>query len=329
VIFVVCEDEVLRVEGGAVRSVLSGVRPRVIVACGGRLSCGTWGHGVLRSDDGGREWQPARERSLADARVMALAAICADGAAPADVLYCGVEPSAVFRSTDGGRDWTPLAPLTSLPSSSSWSFPPRPHTHHVRSIVVDPFDPDRLYVCVEAGALVRSFDGGASWQDRVPGSPRDTHTLLAHPRERGRLYAAAGDGYFESRDGGDTWHAPRDGLDHGYAWSVAVHRRDASLRVITAAPGPRQAHDAGSAESHVYRRAGAGSWRRIDAGLPAGAGTTAGVLAADPADDDALWLATNRGLFHSRDFGATWVGAEAALPASLARQRVKDLKVVR
>jgi len=53
---------------------------------------------------------------------------------------------------------------------------------------------NRVFVAIEAGALVRTFDGGRIWRDRVRGGPYDTHTALTHPLAPGRIYSAAGDG---------------------------------------------------------------------------------------------------------------------------------------
>src|SRR5687767_11441134 len=103
----------------------------------------------------------------------------------------------------------------------TWSFPPRPHTHHVRWIEADLSVADRVFVAIEAGALVRTFDGGRTWRDRVRGGPYDTHTAATHPLAPGRIYSAAGDGYFESADAGDSWRSPEDGLKHLYLVSVA------------------------------------------------------------------------------------------------------------
>src|SRR5262249_60578212 len=104
------------------------------------------------------------------------------------------------------------------PSPPTGSSPPRPDTSHVRLITLDPAAPDRLYVCIEAGALVRSTDRGRTWTDRVPDGPADTHTLAAHPDSPGRLYSAAGAGFRmpgrghnESHDGGETRAAPDGG----------------------------------------------------------------------------------------------------------------------
>ena len=80
-----------------------------------------------------------------------------------DEIWVGTEPSRIYWSTDAGETWTEKSGLTDLPSASEWSFPPRPHTHHVRWIEPDPYDPEHLYVGIEAGALVQTHDSGVSW----------------------------------------------------------------------------------------------------------------------------------------------------------------------
>jgi hypothetical protein len=306
---------------------LDGRAPRSLAAAAQVILCGCRGHGVWRSTDAGERWSAAGDGALDDARVMAVAAgeDRSAGGEPRIVAYCGTEPSAVWRSDDGGASWRRLDGLMELPSSAEWSFPPRPDTHHVRCIALDPELTDRLYVCIEAGALVRSTDGGATWHDRTAGGPRDTHALFVHPRDHGRLYSAAGDGYFESRDHGETWERPRDGLAHDYMWSVVAHPREPELRIVSAAAGPREAHDAARAESVVYRRSRMGEWNPCMEGLPEPLGTTAPVLASDPREPDRVWLASNRGVFVSHDFGIRWHALALDMPAELAAQRVKAL----
>jgi hypothetical protein len=40
-----------------------------------------------------------------------------------------------------------------------------------------------------------------------------THTAVMHPLASGRIYSAAGDGYFESTETGDSWRSPEDRTD--------------------------------------------------------------------------------------------------------------------
>src|SRR2546428_2015159 len=145
-----------------------------------QVYCGTARDGLFRSRDSGRNWEPAGP-GIDDRMITAVDVGYAEQADGFGVVYAGTEPSAVFRSDNGGDSWVDLVGLRALPSADTWSFPPRPHTHHVRWIEADVSVVDRVFVAIEAGALVRSFDGGRTWPDRVPRRPYQTHTAGAPP----------------------------------------------------------------------------------------------------------------------------------------------------
>lgn len=301
------DDRLLRVDvdGSGSTTALTSRSPECLATSGGATLVGTFDDGLWRSSSDG--YERVAPETLPD-RVTALAVAPSDPA----TVYLGAEPSAVYRSDDGGRAWRECPSLTDLPSANEWSFPPRPDTHHVRTLAVHPEDRDRLTVGIEAGALVRSTDGGASWSERPPGSRRDNHALATHPGAPDRVYATAGDGYAESGDAGATWQHPTEGLDHGYVWGLAVDPADPGRQYVSAAHGAYGAHRVESADAHVYRREGDGAWRRFDgddlgAGLPVGDGVCRAVLAAPAAGE--LIVGTDRGVFRSVDAGASfeWV----------------------
>lgn len=293
------------------------------------LLVGTDGDGLLRSLDGGDSWHESGPGSMP----ATISALASDPTDPA-VFYAGTEPSRVFETADAGETWTEFEGLTDLDSASSWAFPPRPSTHHVRWIEVDPTDPDHLYVAIEAGALVRSFDGGATWVDRVPDGPRDTHEMTTHPEAPGSAWAAAGDGFAATSDGGDSWRFVEGGLDHRYCWSVAVDPGDASTVLVSAATGPRTAHTASVAESYVYRQERAGQhgeansdWELAGEGLPHGSGMLRPVIRAGSEPGEA-YLATNLGLWRTESMGTHWTRIEVDWPAALESQTARGLVVL-
>jgi photosystem II stability/assembly factor-like uncharacterized protein len=222
------------------------------------------------------------------------------------IVYAGTEPSAVFRSDNGGDSWVDLAGLRALPSADTWSFPPRPHTHHARWIEADVSIADRVFVAIEAGALVRTSDGGRTWRDRVRGGPYDTHTAVTHPLAPGRIYSAAGDGYFESTDAGDSWRSPEDGLKHRYLVGVAVDPADPDTVIVSATDGPGFAYSPRRAEAYVYRKTGLKRWEQVMSGLPEAKGTTASRFATHAGEPGVIYAANNLGLFRSDDAGRRW-----------------------
>lgn len=287
-----------------------------------RIFCGTFDAGLWRSTDAGDAWDRIGKEKLPKS----ISALAIDPQNPEEV-WVGTEPSAVYRSTDGGDEWEQRPGLTDLPSASVWSFPPRPHTHHVRWIEVDPGDPAHLYVSIEAGALVQTHDAGETWEDRRPSSRRDNHSLTTHSDAPGRAYAAAGDGYAKSTDGGTTWTYPETGLDHRYCWSVAVDPSDPDTVLLSSASGPRMAHSVWAAESYVYLRSGDAPWERVMTGLP----DPDGLLRASLATTDeprTFYALTNHGLYQSTDAGEAWSRCPMPWPDEYRNETPQGLAVV-
>lgn len=272
-----------------------------------RVFAGTVDSGLRRSADGGETWESVGDF---ETRVTAVTVSPHD---PSDV-WAGTEPSAVYRSRDGGDSWSQCEGLMDLPSAERWSFPPRPHTHHVRWLAVDQDDTDRIYVAIEAGAFVVTPDGGETWRPHPEGARRDNHTLATHPDAPDRVYTAAGDGYAESADGGETWTYPQDGLAHRYVWGLAVDSEDPETVVVSAASGARSAHTPASAAAYVYRHTG-GQWEQAMTGLPDPEGMVRAVLDAGQRAGEFLAV-TNRGCFLTDDRARSWTPLDVELPGT-------------
>lgn len=289
-----------------------------------RVFAGTFENGLQRSSDGGDTFEPIGVDTIDEEAVMSVSISPHDP----DVVLVGTEPSALYRSEDGGDTWQALSDLDTLPSSDEWFFPPRPHTHHVRWIEVDPHEASRLYVGIEAGAFLLSTDGGETWIDRPEGSMVDNHTLSTHRDAPGRVYAAAGDGFGVSTDGGETWHHPEDGLDHRYVWGMAVDPGDPDTVVVSAASGARSAHSP-PGEAYLYRLTEpSGTWTRLDGrGIPTGQGTLRAVIAGGVMDGE-LVAATDGGMYHSTDGGSSWDEVPTEWPETFHGQTARGVAVV-
>ena len=208
--------------------------------------------GVARSRDGGRTWEPAGLGGLA---VTALAA-------SDEVVLAGTEPTAVHRSEDGGETWVELDAFRRIRARRLWFFPGAPpFKAYVSAIAVS----DGTYVIgIEAGAVVRSTDGGRTWEDHRPGALRDCHDLVAGAA--GRVYEAGGNGggFAASADAGESWE--RAPLEQGRTYGVAV-ATDWDRVYAASSPSPFKAHGQKPAEARIYRRDGS-AWTALTSELP-------------------------------------------------------------
>jgi hypothetical protein len=174
----------------------------------------------------------------------------------------------------------------------------------VRWIAPNPHDANLLLIGIELGGLMRSSDGGASWQDHRPGAQPDVHSLAWHPHAHGRAYEAGGAGAASSIDGGETWQAADEGRDRHYTWSVAVDPGDPDQWYVSASTGPYAAHGGRDPQARIYRRRGGHPWHELSGGLPE-------PLPAMPyallATDASLFAGFADGqLWESPDRGDTW-----------------------
>lgn len=290
-----------------------------------RLYTGTFDSGIFRSLDGGRTWDQVGA-VLPQNRVLSIAISPSDRTRGRGVVLAGTEPSALFRSEDDGTTWQELTTLRELPSAPTWSFPPRPWTSHVRWIAPSWTDPNLLFVGIELGGVMRSTDGGQTWEDRKPGSYHDSHAILTHPKAPERVYEAAGGGVALSIDAGETWHEVDDGMDRHYAWAVAVDAADPELWYVSATFSARHAHgDRQHAEAIVYRRRGSASWQPAHEGLPLPLPVMPYALLAPLDRPGEVYMGLRDGtLYHSGDHGDTWRQLDVKLPGLLALAYARD-----
>jgi hypothetical protein len=136
----------------------------------------------------------------------------------------------------------------------------------------------------------------------------------------GRLHSAAGDGYFESYDYGQTWKRSVVGLgDCDYLFSLAVDSGDPKFVIVSASQWPRKAYSPEDPESLTYRRTSSvddtddyterssdGEWKVVSNELSEPKGTLISILAANPIIAGEFYAANNRGIFCSTDSGISW-----------------------
>jgi hypothetical protein len=108
----------------------------------------------------------------------------------------------------------------------------------VHTILVDPQDPNRIYVAISAAGTYRSDDGGKSWTaknknvradfmpEKYPVFGQCVHKLALHPAKSNALYQQNHCGVYRSENRGDDWTEITEGLPSQFGFPFAIHSKD-------------------------------------------------------------------------------------------------------
>jgi len=253
------------------------------------------------------------------------------------VVYVGTEPIHLHRSEDGGVTWTELSALQDLPSEvkAKWTYPRPPHREHVRHIFISPDDPKEIYVCLEHGGIVRTFDRGASWEDVSKGIDYlDIHHISATPGHPGPMFVATAQGFFQSEEPEKGWRRAEQGMTRDYFHDfVFLPGEPPVMLVATADKSPGYWDRPERAQGALFRsRDLAANWERVgvDRGLPDHMLQMVWALTQHPEDPSIIYAglgAVSRGrsadsnqkgegdILVSRDEGESWERLPFEFPA--------------
>lgn len=283
----------------------------------GTLFAGTHNDGLQASRDGGQSWQ--RCAGVEQDEVYCLAT-------GHGKVYAGTEPAHLYVSADGGRSWTDLPALTRVPETERWTFPAPPHVAHTKYIAPDPVDASVVYICVEQGGLLRSRDGGQTFQIIFDAQAMDAHRVTAPVSRPGWIYLTRGDwsvgheGIYRSQDNGGSWQRLFDrSLGIGYPDATVIHPDNPDVIFVAGATGsPNAWPKLLNPGTHVARsRDGGNSWQLLSNVPPQG--TVANIEAMSMnlfRDGFEVFAGTTDGeIFHSLDQGESWATIASGLPA--------------
>lgn len=269
---------------------------------------------IYASGDSGKSWEP-RGNGLKEKDVYCLSALATEGKAK---LYAGTEPAHFYVSSDGAESWNELPSLRSVPSVPKWTFPAPPHEAHVKNVAFDPHDSKTIFACIEVGGLLRSRDGGGTWEE-LPVPYEDVHRLKIRPSDSNWLTITTGDGIYNSRDGGKSWEHLTDRTWRiGYPDALVMHpKREELLFIAGAVNSPRSWQTTHDADSRIARsRDGGKSWEPLHEGLPEHIRGNVEAMTMEVWNGSFALLAgtTDGDIFHSADEGNHWNKIAEGLP---------------
>jgi len=269
----------------------------------GQVYAGTRTSGVLFSADQGQSWQPL---GLAGQVITAIAI----SPLISGRIVASTKPSCIFLSSDYGVHWEELTSFRSIFSCRFDSSPAeKPYTAYVQGIALSPSDPKVILVGIEAGAVVRSTDGGNTWQGHRRGALRDCHSITFHTSNGNWVYEAGGTGAGTaiSRDGGNLWIQHRRGLDRNYGWACAADPIHPEVSYLSASPSPSKAHSENNAQAYIFRSDSEGVWKKLEGGLPQPLNYMPYALLTDPHESGNVYAGLSNGdVWFSLDYGEMW-----------------------
>ena len=213
-------------------------------------SSGWFGQLIQRSDDGGQNWVAMNNEFQYDGdpgthlwydgtphpwefkRVWHLEPSPTDP----DLVYAGAEDAALFRTTDGGQSWHELPALRDC-SGEKWQ--PGAGGLCLHTILLDPANPQRIYVAISAAGAFRTDDGGRSWKPinrglksvyEIPDPNAEVghcvHNMALHPSRPQVVFMQKHWDVMRSDNAGDEWHEVSGNLPSDFGFPIGVHAHE-------------------------------------------------------------------------------------------------------
>ena len=194
--------------------------------------------------------------------------------------------------------WTSLA----IAAEQPWQ-PVGPDGGTVRSLAIDPRDPDRIFLGTSAGNLYLSTDKGASWS-RFARPGNSAEMVLDHividPADPRNIFVAAWNAQLPSSDG--ELYRSKDG---GKSWEIVPDLHGKSLRALSIAASDPKILVVGALDGIYRSRNGGHDWERISPENHAEIKNVESV-AIDPVNPDVIYAGTWHLPWKTEDGGKTW-----------------------
>jgi photosystem II stability/assembly factor-like uncharacterized protein len=247
-------------------------------------------------------------------------------------VYAGVEDAAIFRSTDGGESWNELSGLRGHGTGPKWA--PGAGGMCLHTIILDPSNPQRMWIAISAAGAFRTDDGGNTWKpinqglrsQYIPDPNAEighcVHHVAMNPKRPGVLFMQKHWDVMRSDNAGDLWQEVSGNLPTDFGFVIDVHAHEPETIYVVPIKSDSE-HYVHEGKLRVYRsRSGGNEWEALTKGLPQKdcyVNVLRDAMAVDSLDKCGIYFGTSGGqVYASADAGDSWNAIVRDLPAVLS-----------
>jgi hypothetical protein len=249
-----------------------------------------------------------------------------------NTVYAGVEDAALFRSTDGGENWKELPGLRGHGTGPKWQ--PGAGGLCLHTIILDPSNPQRIWIAISAAGAFRADDGGKNWKpinrglrsQYIPDQDAEVghcvHHIAMNPKRPGILFMQKHWDVLRSDDAGDNWKEVSGNLPTDFGFAIDVHSHEPETIYVVPIKSDSE-HFVHEGKLRVFRsRSGGNEWEALTKGLPQKdcyVNVLRDAMAVDTLDKCGIYFGTSGGqVYASADAGDSWNPIVRDLPAVLS-----------
>jgi hypothetical protein len=249
-----------------------------------------------------------------------------------DTVYAGAEDAAIFKSTNGGKNWKELPGLRQA-KGQLWQ--PGAGGMAVHTILIDPKNPNRIYVAISAAGAFRTEDGGKTWKPinrglksayELPDPDSEVghcvHRIALHPSRPDVLFMQKHWDVLRTNNSGDQWTEVSGNLPTDFGFPIDVHAHEPETIYVVPIKSDSE-HFPIDGKLQVWRsKSGGNEWEPLTKGLPQKdcyVNVLRDAMSVDTMDPCGVYFGTTGGqVYCSADSGNTWSAIVHDLPTVLS-----------
>jgi photosystem II stability/assembly factor-like uncharacterized protein len=215
-------------------------------------------------------------------------------------LLLGTEGARLYHFTEADGQAQPVTAFDQLPCRDGW-YTPWGGPPAVRSLAAT--TDGWVYADIHVGSIMRSSDGGETWEPVTPTLNEDVHQVATCPAAPDRVYANTARAVYISEDRGSSWLPRARDLDERYGRAIAVHPSIPDCILATVSDGPHG--DDVHGQLYVSHDAGR-NWRHLKNGFPASTRLNINTFQVTFSAEGTAWAAVGNSLYRGLDDATRW-----------------------